>query len=1319
MLKNCSVKTNLNNGYCKQYLFYTNINIIVILLSILVFNFNVTSTSAGLQGETIDRWAQTFGNELWELGNTITKADEIKARYTSYNAQIEKKNVTKLLKSVVENVSRMLSRKMDAIKCILNASEEIALRYERPEDLFYRFPENGTINTENITYYSSKYSPVINDDAVDSLDYYQPELPEIIEKNKNMYLLMDLNPDTNFYNIPVNTSHSSVHVPTNVYDLYENVLDTIEWSKELDSTFTQNYKSDPALSWQYFCSANGVLRHFPAMQWNQNNVDLYDCRKRSWYIEAATCSKDVIILLDISGSMRGHNNWIAGLTVSSILDTLSNNDYVNIFSFNNDTYDLIDCYSDRLIQATFENINHLKDAVKSITKTDLNSTTNFQIAFQKAFEILKEYREMRNCNNEQNNNLQSCNQLIMLITDGVPSNLTEIYSIYNRVHYNASADNMTADTMNTTTSNNTNYMSLIPVRIFTYLIGKEVTKVREIQWLACLNRGYYVHIEDLEEVDEQVLKYIPVIARPLVLQGIEHPTTWTHAFVDLTSEDDEDEGDYRLLTSVTIPVYDKKMNSDNETTRADLLGIAGTDVPLEDIEKLTLPYKLGVNAYSFVVSNNGYLLKHPDLRPFYQGVLKENYNSIDLMEVEQVDDHNNLGVRELNNITLKLRESLVNHEFGNIMDVPIKYHWDKMRRIHEQSMDYYFAPLHNTPFSIGLAIPNNYGDMWIKVGDELKKNLHMGQDITKFFNTNLNNNTNVNINWRVHPEWVYCKYHYVEGHEFNSSESELIHFLKKMSNDLPNWKWSEQYEADPLLDDISWGPNGTLAESREFNCGRKTLNDDDYYCNKELVQRLVFDAKVTEPFLYDNFDTLNTTSDNQLYKLYNVYLRFIATMSGLTRWQYMKNQDKHTRKEFGNVHPKSIDETWYKSAVFQHEIDDNSYILSVPFQEPTTSPKNSYNKNDKTKLLVTASHAIFPRDGGNEAPGSVVGFQFELSKMYERFMEITSRVICQTDTVNKVNKCSEKCQGDKLDCYVIDSNGYVVLSEQMSDVGRFFGEIEGAVMETMINLNIYKKITIYDYQGLCFFEHSYFDDASTNTFHILSSVFNMIKLFVTRIVYTLLETNLYQLWNSVSASIEEILPSTLPTQEYVSACAKPENWSQMVVPKKKLRKGQNQEEEDFFNKPRELICERKHRACDKQIDLYILQQKKFIDGDIRYNGKVPTTCSRPFYIKRIVHTNLLLVVVDGMKPTCYTKIFALPRDIIYDNYTQPPCHKLALNDLPRRRLAGCYTEHPLEEQVEACGDASSIVVNTSIQLLLFIYILFIADTGRGQYSSAR
>lgn len=135
----------------------------------------------------------------------------------------------------------------------------------------------------------------------------------------------------------VNTSMSAVHVPTNVYDGSKHVKKAIKWSEVLDKTFINNYEIDPSLSWQYFGSATGFMRQYPAISWDTKNVDLFDCRTRSWYIEAATSPKDMLILVDTSGSMTGMRKEIARHVVNNILDTLGNNDYVNIITFSNET----------------------------------------------------------------------------------------------------------------------------------------------------------------------------------------------------------------------------------------------------------------------------------------------------------------------------------------------------------------------------------------------------------------------------------------------------------------------------------------------------------------------------------------------------------------------------------------------------------------------------------------------------------------------------------------------------------------------------------------------------------------------------------------------------------------------------------------------------------------------------------------------------------------------------------------------------------------------------------------------------------------------
>lgn len=93
------------------------------------------------------------------------------------------------------------------------------------------------------------------------------------------------------------------------------------------------------------------------MQWKEEN-DIYDCRKAPWFIEASTCSKEVVVLFDRSGSMKGMSDSIAKLAITQLLSTLSNNDVVNIIGFNTSTFQIVPCFTmETLVQVVMKRVS--------------------------------------------------------------------------------------------------------------------------------------------------------------------------------------------------------------------------------------------------------------------------------------------------------------------------------------------------------------------------------------------------------------------------------------------------------------------------------------------------------------------------------------------------------------------------------------------------------------------------------------------------------------------------------------------------------------------------------------------------------------------------------------------------------------------------------------------------------------------------------------------------------------------------------------------------------------------------------------------------
>ncbi|XP_059352262.1 voltage-dependent calcium channel subunit alpha-2/delta-3-like isoform X2 [Daphnia carinata] len=1332
---------------------------LILLFSVAVISLGTVRTAeADLPHVEISNWAIRFGAQMWEIGKQVTRIREIKERYQS-EAKIEQVDGFAMVKEMAEEMENMMGDKIEAIKRIMDAAEQLSVSHPRlsRQDL-YEMKQRG----ETIEYYNAK-----------RLNVYHRSGPRGGELVDNHKALMMSN-SQHFGNVGINTSVSAVHVPTNVFDGGPDVMNGILWSEQLDRIFMTNYESDPSLTWQYFGSSTGFMRQYPATKWGQGEwePDLFDCRLRPWYLQAAASPKDMIILVDTSGSMTGVRKEIAKHVVLTLLDTLSENDFINIYKFSEVPIPVVPCFKDKLVQANLENVRELRNGMM---ESETNDIANFTSAFTTAFEILAKYnRTMQG---------SQCNQAIMLVTDGAPIGYREIFEKYNWPHK--------------------------PVRVFSYVIGREIIDTAATNWMACANKGYFARVTSLAEVREQVLKYIPVLSRPMVMYQKDHPVIWTSAYIDiaepklsdwlweirerrrqrdrslnyrallrLISERNNVQSDdtsnvtsngtrdasgrptismtveqyltygnlvneerlnahrmkqereeatnpanqnnrqgksitsttpnpvssvptkhpdgpraealvkpetlrawlkrieartkpkFLMAISVATPVYDRKNFSNiiekmlindiwEEKTRtvrtANLLGVAGTDIPVTELKKRTPAYKLGVNGYSFIVNNNGFVLHHPDHRPLdADGLLKPNYNTVDLSEVELVDSDG--GPRENDTYLMTMRREMIERREGET-SFKVRVHHDGMRRVSIRRQRYYYRGLKGSPFSLGLALPDGYGHFRVVAETEVKRLMaDHNINVSSFFSGK---------NWKIHPDWIYCRYNYDHLKSFDSPEAQVMHFVDRTQRE--RWRWNSKHPR-PSHDSV-----------------RSHKQEDNYYCDKHLMQSLIFDAQATEVFDKNISLSIDRQDPHAMFKLFGISVAFVATRSGLLRWQDISTIDD---KHFSEVNLNAIDQTWYKRAVDQYSVEPDSFVYSVPFSTGTGITNES---------VVTASHAIFVEKGGYKAPAAVVGLQYRNSAFRETFFNITSGC---TGGV----QCRRTCSSGDLSCYVVDNHGYIVISKEERDTGRFFGEIDWLVMDSLIHYGVFKRVRIYDYQAVCKDMQGHRSAAN----FILTPLRYMkwfVQWMIGRATWLMLQTQIAHLMNPDWAWAMEQeqadyqyddndeSPGPTPTGGEFMA----DGDISIIVHDEAVTM-----DNAYANKTRP-------RPCDQQADLYVLQPEKLFKGDkpdsvkgkqnCNSNNLGARQCERHYSTHKIPHSNLLLLVIDTTC-RCETQKQKIEMEEVRVNESLI-CERPQEN-LYRLRPSVCLSYHPEEEEIKQCGKGNlnlpSILLVTTTML---------------------
>uniref|UniRef100_A0A3P9JT12 Calcium channel, voltage-dependent, alpha 2/delta subunit 2b n=1 Tax=Oryzias latipes TaxID=8090 RepID=A0A3P9JT12_ORYLA len=496
------------------------------------------------QQYTIMHWARRIEQEIDRVFQHITGVQQLKGIYNEERRRFSvlKNHPRRIVEKVALDIERLLAKKRKALERLASEAERL-----QQEHLW----QDGI--KDNIFF------------CILSVQYSMDGEGEVENPS---HIKLEFVYDPNFKN-NVNYSYTAVQIPTDIYKGAPVILNELNWTQALEKVFMENSREDPSLLWQAFGSATGVTRYYPATPWKTpDKIDLYDVRRRPWYIQGASSPKDMVILVDVSGSVSGLTLKLIKASVMEMLDTLSDDDYVNVARFNEKAEAVVPCFK-HLVQANVRNKKIFKEAVQQM---QAKGTTDYKSGFHFAFNQLL---------NKTNVPRANCNKIIMLFTDGGEDRAQDVFMQYNW-------------------PNKT-------VRVFTFSVGQHNYDVMPLQWIACANKGE-LNIRQLRSICFCVFpqEYLDVLGRPMVLAGSEaKQVQWTNVYQDALG--------LGMVVTGTLPVFNLTMNGNTKNQL--ILGVMGVDVHLDEIKRLTPRYSLGANGYIFAIDPNGYLLLHPNLQP--------------------------------------------------------------------------------------------------------------------------------------------------------------------------------------------------------------------------------------------------------------------------------------------------------------------------------------------------------------------------------------------------------------------------------------------------------------------------------------------------------------------------------------------------------------------------------------------------------------------------------------------------------------------------------------------------------------------------------
>lgn len=481
-------------------------------------------------------------------------------------------------------------------------------------------------------------------------------------------------------------------------------------------------------------------------------------------------------------------------------------------------------------------------------------------------------------------------------------------------------------------------------------------------------------------------------------------------------------------------------------------------------------------------------------------------------------------------------------------------------------------------------------------------------------------------------------------------------------------------------------------------------NTDDFSMKKEALAFAKKHARASDETYYSR------TVD------YNMLINDTATLIQVPFNTHLKIADRFSKFE--------MDQITSAAANYDANLDSNSNNNNnnnADMQRATRLSIKEMNLFEKLELLknqslyVIATQSIISKEGTQRAVAGVVGVFYDYASFALRLLNTTNyssrksteqfkkpaHCYLPADNLQPPTnrpECDEsktqvKCghSNDTIDCLLIDNNGYIILSEDLTFIGRHLRAYDPVMMARLVSVGVYHEINVTDYQSICVRQEQKPSSSSGASGGSLFST-HQARLFIQNLLIGF--THLWTIVLTISATLFDLTAA-----------------AHQVIQTSTMQQ---------FQQPISSLLPNKTylRPCDRVLTRYETRPGIGpVSSDLpEYYSTAKCNCPAWFVYEQVPETNLIMIITDTSS-TCQSKCeangyvepaatapvvtaaavaldSAQADDSLNTQYNiigsdeQKVCSMFERESkLYKKRLDSCFSHHPEEEHIKLCGAA--------------------------------